>query len=134
MAVGVGVFGFLCYLAFRGSAPATGLVVTAVALVVLVGGGNWLGGRSTPHGAPPGPPSSRLSGVDLPEGGIGPADPAGPGPGAPAPVTGRGPGGGDVAGGGPGGGGAGDGGDPIGTGERAAPPPPAPPGPEAAAP
>jgi hypothetical protein len=81
VAVCVLVFGFLCYLAVRGSAAATGLVVTVAALVVLVGGGNWLGGRTTPHGAPPGPRSSRFYGVDLPEGGVD----AGPGPGGPEP-------------------------------------------------
>lgn|GEM_PF-1848057 len=100
VALGVVVFGFLCYLAFAGSAPATGLVVTAVALVVLVGGGNWLGGRTTLHRVPPGPPSSRFYGVDPPDGAVGPS-PATESPVPNRPTTeGRapGPGGGAVSG------------------------------------
>ncbi len=70
LAFGVLVLAFLCYLVAIGSAAATGLLITAMALVVLIGGGNWISGRSTPRGAPPGPASSRFYGVELPEGGV----------------------------------------------------------------
>lgn len=54
LAIGVGVVlvGVLCWLAIAGVAIAAELVITAVALVVLVGGGNWLGGRRSPPRAP----------------------------------------------------------------------------------
>jgi hypothetical protein len=45
LVVGLLFLGFLCYLAAAGSAAAQGLLITGVALLVLVGGGNWLSGR-----------------------------------------------------------------------------------------
>jgi hypothetical protein len=55
LAAGIVVLGFVCWLAVVGSGAATELLVTVVAIVVLVAGGNWLAGRSH-HGraAPPG--------------------------------------------------------------------------------
>ena len=76
--LGLAAFCGLCALAIAGSAPAAGVVLTIVALVVLVGGGNWLSGRRPPSRAPAGPASSRIYGVDLPGGG----PDAAPGPGA----------------------------------------------------
>ncbi|HEX3946083.1 MAG TPA: hypothetical protein VHW47_00175 [Acidimicrobiales bacterium] len=64
LAVGAGVvlFGVLCWMAVDGVTFAAVLLITAGALVVLVGGGNWIGGRaSSPRGRRPagsGPPSS----------------------------------------------------------------------------
>ncbi len=49
--IGLLFLGLLCYLSVAGSAAATGLLVTAVTLVVLVGGGNWLSDRRS-RGAP----------------------------------------------------------------------------------
>ena len=48
LAAGFLLLGLLCWLAFSGVAVAGELLVTAVALVVLVGGGNWLAGRRSP--------------------------------------------------------------------------------------
>lgn len=45
--VGVLLVALLCWLAVAGVAIATELVITVGALVVLVGGGNWLSGRSS---------------------------------------------------------------------------------------
>ncbi len=48
-------------MAVDGITAAAVTVITLGALVVLVGGGNWIGGRSSPHGPRPagsGPPSS----------------------------------------------------------------------------
>jgi uncharacterized membrane protein YfbV (UPF0208 family) len=68
LAIGAGVVlaGILCWLAVTGVAVAAEVLVTAVALVLLVGGGNWLGGRSS---QPPsaGPPSSTFSGSPEPD-------------------------------------------------------------------
>ena len=63
LAIGLGVafFGLLCWMAVDGITAAAVTVITLGALVVLVGGGNWIGGRSSPHGprsAGSGPPSS----------------------------------------------------------------------------
>jgi hypothetical protein len=49
--LGVAFFGFLCWLALIGFTPAIALVVTAVILFALVGGGNALRGRSSYGGA-----------------------------------------------------------------------------------
>lgn len=49
---GVVVLGALIALAVAGFTPVVPILITVGALVVLVGGGNWLGGRSTPHAAP----------------------------------------------------------------------------------
>jgi hypothetical protein len=49
MGAGVVVLGLLIWLAVIGSAAVTALLVTVAALVVLVAGGNWLGGKN-PHG------------------------------------------------------------------------------------
>ncbi len=63
LAIGLGVafFGLLCWMAVDGITAAAVTVITLGALVVLVGGGNWIGGRSSPHARRPagsGPPSS----------------------------------------------------------------------------
>jgi hypothetical protein len=61
IALGVIFFGLLCWMAVDGITAAAVTVITLGALVVLVGGGNWIGGRSSPHGPRPagsGPPSS----------------------------------------------------------------------------
>lgn len=50
--LGVVLVGILCWLAVDGVAVAFEALVTGVALVILVGGGNWLGGRSSPPRAP----------------------------------------------------------------------------------
>ncbi len=54
LAIGVGVvlFGGLCWLAIDGVGLAAELLITAVALVVLVGGGNWLAGRGSSSRTP----------------------------------------------------------------------------------
>ncbi len=44
----------LCVLAALGSRPAVEILVTVVALVVLVGGGNWINGRGQPGRGQPG--------------------------------------------------------------------------------
>jgi len=51
LAIGLGVVlvGVLCWLAVDGVAVAFEALVTGVALVVLVGGGNWLRDRSSPR-------------------------------------------------------------------------------------
>jgi hypothetical protein len=55
------VVGLLCWLAAAGNPALAAVLVTGAALVVLVGGGNWLSGRShgsaaTPNrDAPPSP-------------------------------------------------------------------------------
>ncbi|HEY1732926.1 MAG TPA: hypothetical protein VGG23_00665 [Acidimicrobiales bacterium] len=59
--LGVAFFGLLCWMAVDGITAAAVTVITLGALVVLVGGGNWIGGRPAPHGRQPagsGPPSS----------------------------------------------------------------------------
>ncbi|MGH9083560.1 MAG: hypothetical protein ACRDY3_07705, partial [Acidimicrobiales bacterium] len=71
----VAVLGVLCWLAVSGLPGATEVLVTLGALVVLVGGGNWLGGRSSagrasPRRGPAGPGVLPLSGP--------PADAPGP--------------------------------------------------------
>lgn len=48
IAAGAAVVGLLCWLAVAGVVVATELLITAGALVVLVGGGNWLGGHYAP--------------------------------------------------------------------------------------
>jgi hypothetical protein len=76
LAIGAGVVlaGILCWLAVTGVAVAAEVLVTAVALVLLVGGGNWLGGRSSSSRSSTGPPSSTFSGApesDSVDGGTG---------------------------------------------------------------
>jgi hypothetical protein len=69
---GVVVLGLLCWLAALGFTAITEVLVTLVALVVLVGGGNWLSGRpgtrSRPTYAAPPPggqgPAAEPSGDD----------------------------------------------------------------------
>jgi hypothetical protein len=48
--VGLALFATLCWMAIDGFSPAVPLLVTAIVIVVLVGGGNLIGGRSTPSG------------------------------------------------------------------------------------
>lgn len=50
LAIGAGVVvvGLLCWAAVAGVVVATELLITAGALVALVGGGNWLGGHYAP--------------------------------------------------------------------------------------
>ena len=57
IAAGVVVLGVLCWLAATGLTPVAVILVTGGALVVLVGGGNWLSGRTVPRSAPPTPPT-----------------------------------------------------------------------------
>ncbi len=53
------LLGFLCWMAAAGFTALTALLVSGAVLVVLVAGGNWIGGRSTP----------RTRAVHAPEGG-----------------------------------------------------------------
>jgi hypothetical protein len=52
VACGLVLFGLLCWMAVDGVSVAAELVITAGALVVLVGGGNWLSGRAAPRRPP----------------------------------------------------------------------------------
>ena len=63
--LGILAFGGLVILAIAGFTPAVPLVVTAVALVVLIGGGNLLAGRN-PHGRPRPAPGVERPPVDPP--------------------------------------------------------------------
>jgi hypothetical protein len=56
IALGIVGAGLLFWMAVSGVAVATELLVSAIAIVVLVGGGNWLSGRrgGPPVGPPPG--------------------------------------------------------------------------------
>jgi len=74
VAIGVGVVlcGILVWMAVSGVAVATELLVSAIAIVVLVGGGNWLSGRGG-RAAPRGPER-------IPEEGPGAAGPPASGP------------------------------------------------------
>jgi hypothetical protein len=49
MGAGVVVLGVLIWLAVIGNAAITALLVTVALLLVLIAGGNWLGGKN-PHG------------------------------------------------------------------------------------
>ena len=49
---GVAVLGLLCWLAAAGVTAVTVILVTGASLLLLVGGGNWLGGRGSPRTAP----------------------------------------------------------------------------------
>jgi hypothetical protein len=62
VACGVLAFAGLCYLAALGSRPATEVLVTGIALVVLVGGGNWINGRGQTARSGAHPPSSTMAG------------------------------------------------------------------------
>ncbi len=88
--LGILAFGALVVMAIAGFGPAVPLVITAVALVALIGGGNWLAGPN-PHGRPPaprpGPPASGTTASGTTASGT-------PGPGATSP--GPAPGGGSV--------------------------------------
>jgi hypothetical protein len=68
---GVVVLGLLCWLAAAGVTVLVPLLVTGAALVIMVGGGNWLGGRTSSAG-----PVGR-SGPVGPSGPIGPSSTAG---------------------------------------------------------
>lgn len=72
IAAGVAAVGLLCWLAVDGVAVATELLVSAVALCVLVGGGNWLADRRG-RPVPRSPDAVRTRGPDGP-GGAGEAD------------------------------------------------------------
>jgi hypothetical protein len=48
--IGLALFAMLCWMAIDGFSPAVPLLVTAIVIVVLVAGGNAIGGRSTPGG------------------------------------------------------------------------------------
>lgn len=52
IACGVALFGLLCWMALDGVSFAGELVITVGALVILVGGGNWLSGRYAPRRPP----------------------------------------------------------------------------------
>ena len=64
--LGVALVGFLCWLAFNGITQVVPLLVTAFALLALIGGGNFINGRSPPYGGhgarrshePEGPPNA----------------------------------------------------------------------------
>jgi len=71
LVVGVAVVGFLCYLAAVGSSAAAALVITGVALVVFIGGGNWISGRTTPGARPPAAPASPATASGAGAGGAG---------------------------------------------------------------
>jgi hypothetical protein len=55
--LGVLLLGLLCWAAAGGMRAAYELLVSFAVLVVLVAGGNWLGGRRTPDVEPYRPPS-----------------------------------------------------------------------------
>jgi hypothetical protein len=69
LAAGVVVVALLVWLAVAGVAMATELLVSVAALVVLVGGGNWLAGRRGPS---PGPPPADEPRLEEPGGRPGP--------------------------------------------------------------
>lgn len=52
VAGGIVLLGFLCWLAAVGVSAVREVLISVFALVVLVGGGNWLSGRSA-HGRRP---------------------------------------------------------------------------------
>jgi len=60
--IGLALFATLCWMAIDGFAPAVPLLVTTVAIVLLIVGGNVIGGRSTPGG----PGRARSGGADDP--------------------------------------------------------------------
>ena len=75
IAAGVAAVGLLCWLAVDGVAVATELLVSAVALCVLVGGGNWLAGHlGRPGAGPPPPGGGRPTSGPEGQGGAGEAD------------------------------------------------------------
>ena len=53
--LGLMVVAAMLWLAIIGFTPFVPILVTAVALLILVGGGNFLNGRSTPSRSPHGP-------------------------------------------------------------------------------
>lgn len=79
LAGGVVLLGVLCWLAAIGFTAATEILVTVFALFVLVGGGNWLSGRSGRPGASRG---MQTAAAPRPEPTPGPAEGE---PGTPAP-------------------------------------------------
>jgi hypothetical protein len=64
--LGLALFGGLVVLAVAGVTAATAVLVTAAAVVAMIGLGNAVGGRSTPNRAPYVPPSAATAGVDPP--------------------------------------------------------------------
>lgn len=50
MVFGLVLIGALCWLAAAGFGPVYPFLVTAAVMVILVGGGNLIQGRSAPHG------------------------------------------------------------------------------------
>lgn len=50
MVISVMLLGVLCWLAAAGFGPVYPFLVTAIVMVILVGGGNLIQGRSPPHG------------------------------------------------------------------------------------
>jgi hypothetical protein len=61
--IGLALFATLCWMALDGFSPAVPLLVTAIVIVLLVAGGNVIGGRSTPGG----PSRTRPGDSDGPE-------------------------------------------------------------------
>jgi hypothetical protein len=55
------LLGFLCWLAAAGFTAMRVVLVSGAVLVVLVAGGNWIGGRSTPRSPPVGPVSDSVA-------------------------------------------------------------------------
>jgi hypothetical protein len=50
MLMGLALVGAMCWLAASGFAPVYPFLVTAVVMILLVGGGNLIQGRTPPHG------------------------------------------------------------------------------------
>jgi hypothetical protein len=63
---GVVVLGVLCWLAATGFTALTAVLVTGAALVVMIGGGNWLSGRTTPERPPRPAAGDRSPAGDVP--------------------------------------------------------------------
>jgi hypothetical protein len=67
LVIGLVLVATMCWLAATGFTPVVPVLVTAIALLVLVGGGNMIRGRSSPYGgrrgqAPGGPEGSGSAG------------------------------------------------------------------------
>jgi hypothetical protein len=63
---GLAVFAAMCWLAIIGFSPVVPLLITAIALFVLIGGGNLVNGRASPYGSRGGRPPRGTDGPDGP--------------------------------------------------------------------
>lgn len=54
--IGLALFATLCWMTIDGFSPGVPLLVTSVVIVVLIAGGNLIGGRSSPGGRSPARP------------------------------------------------------------------------------